>query len=82
MHYIAGIFQKDLFSMPYFRPWLLIAAVLLFFAVEWIGREEKHALAKLAIKWPQALRWSLYIALTAAIFYSARSEQQFIYFQF
>lgn len=62
------------FALPLFT--------VLFFVVEWIGREENHPLAKFAISWPKLLRLFLYYCIVMVIFLFAGKEQQFIYFQF
>jgi alginate O-acetyltransferase complex protein AlgI len=56
--------------------------VVLFFVIEWIGRENRFALENLGNKWHFLLRWFFYLILVYAIFYLAGEEQQFVYFQF
>ncbi len=80
--YIAGLFNKSLFSIPSVKPKFLLILLLLFLLIEWLGRENQYALAKMGIKWPRALRWAFYYSIVFAIFYFAGEEQQFIYFQF
>jgi D-alanyl-lipoteichoic acid acyltransferase DltB (MBOAT superfamily) len=81
--YLRGIFSPSFFSWPEVRPdpevWALIAA---FFVVEWLGRENRHALEKLASGWPRVLRWGIYFAIVFAIFWFGGQQQEFIYFQF
>jgi hypothetical protein len=50
--------------------------------VEWLGREEQYAIAKLGVKWKQPLKYAMYYAIIIAILWFAGKEQQFIYFQF
>jgi alginate O-acetyltransferase complex protein AlgI len=84
--HIAGIFSPDFFSIPHFThgmksiPTLILC--LLFFIVEWFGRESKYALEHLFITKPAIVRWSFYYLLIAVIFFFGGSKQQFIYFQF
>ena len=84
--YISKIFSASLFSIPDFAGMgnLLTTAVLviLFFIIEWKGREHQYAISHLGIKWRRAFRYALYYGLIIAIFYFAGSAQEFIYFQF
>ncbi len=54
--------------------------ILLLIIVEWIQRRKEHGLED--IKWPQPLRWTVYIGLTMLILYHFGDSSQFIYFQF
>lgn len=56
--------------------------ILLFFWIEWLGREQTFALHRFGLKWKRPVRIGFYYALTLAILWYAGSEQQFIYFQF
>lgn len=84
--YISEIFSRSLFSYPEFeeqkKALVVIALVLFFLAVEWIGRENQYAIANLGIKWKKPVRWAMYYFLVAMIFYFAGKQQEFIYFQF
>lgn len=84
--YIAGIFSKSLFTAPYFPGigWAMPIMVLLalFLLVEWLGREQQYAIAKLGLKLPRPIKWATYYGIILAIFYYGGSAQQFIYFQF
>ena len=86
MTIIAEVFSKSLFSIPHMadiglKPNLIILLIV-FLAIEWMGREEQFAIAKFGLKLPKTIRWGFYYAIVYAIFYFAGSEQQFIYFQF
>jgi alginate O-acetyltransferase complex protein AlgI len=50
--------------------------------VEWIGREEQHALASLDIKWKSTYRYLFYYFILFLILFYGGKDQQFIYFQF
>ncbi len=84
--YISRIFSKSLLTIPRFAgidrslPIMLLTCV--FFIVEWIGREEQYAIARVGIKWYKPLRWAMYYMIITAIFHFMGREQQFIYFQF
>jgi len=84
--YTAKIFSPSLFSLPHFKGDEKIAPlailILVFFLIEWIGREEQYAIEKIGLKWHKAVRWALYYTLVMAIFLFAGKEQAFIYFQF
>ena len=82
VQYISQIFSSSLLSFPTVRPKLLFILLIFFLFIEWLGREEEYALAKLGLKTPRIIRWGLYYTIILAIFYYAGSEQQFIYFQF
>ena len=80
--YISGIFSKSLFSLPTIRPANLFLLLFIFMVIEWFGREEQFAIAKLGFKFPKIIRLIIYYAIILAIFYYGNEEQQFIYFQF
>ena len=83
---ISEICSPSLFTIPSFDeiwrsvPILIITAV--FLVIEWIGREQQYAIAKLGFKWHKPVRWAMYYTIILAIIYFAGSKQQFIYFQF
>ncbi|WP_312298600.1 MBOAT family O-acyltransferase [Chryseobacterium sp.] len=80
--YISGIFSKSLFSIPTITPRLLMLLIVIFMVIEWLGREQQYAIAKLGLKWKSPLRYAMYYAIIIAIFWFAGKDQQFIYFQF
>ncbi len=82
IQYISTIASPSLFTIPTFRPFVLFLFLLFFFGMEWIGREQQFALAKIGERWPSWLRWIMYYAFIIAIFAFVGKEQQFIYFQF
>ena len=85
-HIIAEICSPSLITIPYFpgiglaKPVVLIT--ILFFIVEWFGREQQYAIAHLGLKWDRPFRWAIYYAIIIAVFYFTGKQQQFIYFQF
>ncbi len=83
-NYIGEIFSSSLFTIPkgVGMDKSIIVLTLLFFIVEWFGRERQYALSHLGAKWYRPLRWSLYYAIIVAIYMFTGKEQQFIYFQF
>jgi len=80
--YILEIFSLSLFTFPILPNLGLIALLIFFIAVEWIGRQEKYALATYGLNWPKAIRIGFYYVLVLTVLFFAGSEQQFIYFQF
>lgn len=86
INYFSGIFSSSLFSIPYFPngTWSIptIIFIILFMIIEWSGREEQYALARLGMKWPRAARWAFYYGIILLIYFFAGTKQQFIYFQF
>jgi hypothetical protein len=85
-YYVAGIFSPSFFQKPDFLrlfPKGFIFPLLLFFVVEWLGREGKYPLEKLLISNKRLMRWSFYILLILFIGLFKRPDNvEFIYFQF
>ncbi|HEX2934113.1 MAG TPA: MBOAT family O-acyltransferase [Bacteroidales bacterium] len=83
---IAEIFSSSLFTIPYFERMgnALITIILIgvFVLVEWKGREQQYAIAKLGFTWTPALRYAMYYSIVFIIIWFGGREQQFIYFQF
>ena len=82
LNYIGSIFSKSFFAYPSVFPLVPLGLVAVFIVIEWLGREQPYALARVSFALPKPVRWATYYALVLAIFYFAGSEQQFIYFQF
>ncbi|WP_311316231.1 MBOAT family O-acyltransferase [Roseivirga seohaensis] len=61
---------------------ILAAFLLLFFTVEWSGRNGQHALEKLLLKWGIFKRYSFYYFIIFLILFYGGIPQDFIYFQF
>ncbi|RQV95578.1 MAG: MBOAT family protein [Calditrichaeota bacterium] len=84
--YISEILSISLFKIPYFygrsRALTTIILIVLLVLIEWYGRENQYAIARLGIKWKRPLRYLLYYLIIIAIFWFGGKEQQFIYFQF
>lgn len=83
LHFLKKIFSRSLFTNPVDRPpvfmFILIVAFLM---VEWLGREEQYAIAKIGMSWPKPVRWLAWYVIVFYIFYFSGAQQQFIYFQF
>jgi D-alanyl-lipoteichoic acid acyltransferase DltB (MBOAT superfamily) len=88
--YLKNIFAKGLFKMPDTKaflgittnPFFAIFLIAVFMMIEWMGREQQYALAKLGLRWYKPARWAFYYVLIIAVFLFMGKEQQFIYFQF
>jgi alginate O-acetyltransferase complex protein AlgI len=82
MDYVGGIFSSSLFSMPEVKPKAIIILIILFMVIEWLGREQQYAIARLGAAWKRPLRWVAYLVILELIYLFAGSQQQFIYFEF
>lgn len=81
-HFIGEMFTMSVFSKPENIRNVLVWLLVGFIIVEWLGREQKYALARLTVNWPKPLRWIFYYAIIFLIFEFTGANQQFIYFQF
>ncbi|WP_345741873.1 MBOAT family O-acyltransferase [Saccharicrinis aurantiacus] len=86
---ILNIFSKDIFIFnrvdflgSYMHPVKMLALLAVFILMEWIGRNDKYAIERLALNWKRPLRYALYYVILIAIFEFSGKEQEFIYFQF
>jgi len=82
LRYFCNLYQADLFSMPTYRPWILMLTIACFMLFEWIGRQHMHPLASPPLRRSMALRWGIYLLLGLALLITQGKEQTFIYFQF
>jgi alginate O-acetyltransferase complex protein AlgI len=80
--YISGIFSGSLFTVPEQMPKLFLLILVLFFATEWLGREQQYALARVGLNWPKPVRWAFYYSLITGLVYFLGTDRTFIYFQF
>jgi len=85
--YIFTIFSHSLFTVPLLpTTGLSLKLIMLFIGfllvIEWRGRENEYAIAKLGSTWSRPKRWLFYYSLILAIMHWGGAEQQFIYFQF
>ncbi len=86
IHYIQGIFSHSLFTVPNFRGMFKAMTTLficvLFFIIEWKGREDDFAIKNFASKTKSYYRWGFYYILLGVLLYFSGKEQIFIYFNF
>ena len=85
-NYISEIFSMSLFTFPsyynIFSRWDIIF-IAISMIIEWLGRNNQHALEKFGSKWKWYFRWGFYYTVIIVIIFFQRDEiQQFIYFQF
>lgn len=81
--YVSGILTSSLFTMPIIRPTFLLALLLFFLTIEWMGRQQQYAIADLGKNWYRPLRWSFYFLLISTIgMFMPLTKSPFIYFQF
>ena len=85
-NYISGIFSSSLFSLPKFlnmRDALItLLLVIIFFIIEWQGKNDKYAIEKILTKYSRPVRWAMYYTIVFVIFWFSGKPQEFIYFQF
>lgn len=80
--YIERIFTRTLFSKPTVLPMHVILMVTIFFIIEWFGRSQPYAIARLGLRLPYPVRWGIYLLMCIAIVVMAGRETPFIYFNF
>jgi alginate O-acetyltransferase complex protein AlgI len=86
-HIFSHLFSLSIFSNPNLQTYS-IKLVLIFifistmFFIEWRGRNQQFAIARLFADKPKIFRWGFYYLLLIVIFIFASTNQQFIYFQF
>ena len=84
--YLSTIFSKSIFTIPHFSgirtALYTLILIIIFVVIEWIGRNEQYAIAKLGFTWKRPLRYAMYYSIILAIFLFMGEQQQFIYFQF
>lgn len=79
---IADIFTVSFFSKPEIHPKTTVILIVIFLLIEWLGRRNGYAIAKMFQGQPQLIRWTFYYLIVFAILYFSEGERQFIYFQF
>ena len=83
---LSEVFSQSIISVPYFfgrrKAFFILLWCLFCMVVEWIGRENEHALEKFGNNWKSTYRWIFYYGIMYTVWIYGGSEQQFIYFQF
>lgn len=89
--YFKLLFSKTFFKLPNVGelmknieyPLVLIVLTLLFFVIEWFGRNQEFPIQNFGTKYKRTLRWGVYIIIISVVFMFIPSEEStFIYFQF
>lgn len=84
--YLSEVFSASLFTGLAFKGEENLSSmvyVLLFFTlIEWLGRDQEHAIAKLGNNFKRPVRWAIYYVILLLMFYMRGAQQEFIYFQF
>jgi len=84
--FIFKILSPSLFTYPVNvlgdRALSITLLIFIFILIEWMGRDQRYAIARLGLKWKSPLRYALYYAIVFSIFWFGGGAQQFIYFQF
>lgn len=80
--FLKGTFSVSLFSAPEVWPTTILVLVLVFVAVEWLGRNGEYAIERLDNSVNTLVRWSFYILIIVLLFSYTGEQQEFIYFQF
>ena len=79
--YLQNMFTVSLFSKFEVFPSTILALVLFFIIVEWLGRSGEYAIEKVDFM-KKPIRWAFYVLIIVLMFSFTGEEQQFIYFQF
>ncbi len=88
LSYLGGMFSESLFSIPYYLgigyPKFLIPLLIMFLIIEWLGRHNYYAIARLSLlKFKISRYFFYYMLLVLVLWYASGSkDRQFIYFQF
>ena len=82
IQYIFRIFTNPAYVTNFAVSKVLLLLLLFFILIEWFGREEQFALAKIGLNWKKPIRYAFYYSLIIALFWFGGKEQQFIYFEF
>lgn len=82
--YLVIMFKRNLVSMPNIFPKDTIVFIMILLIVEWLQRNQQHALCLDNVKIPRVVRWGIYYSLILIIFLFGdfTSDLEFIYFQF
>jgi D-alanyl-lipoteichoic acid acyltransferase DltB (MBOAT superfamily) len=82
--YISQMFSDSMFTIPHGvgiqKPIILLT--VLFFSIEWLGREQQYAIARIGNRWYKPVRWAMYYVILLITLNYSGSVHQFIYFQF
>ncbi|SHJ10007.1 MBOAT family O-acyltransferase [Flavobacterium terrae] len=81
-NYIYNIFSISFFTIPTILSKRLALLITFLMFIEWVGRDEQYAIAKIGLQWNKIMRWSFYLAIAYTVMLHFGSKEEFIYFQF
>ncbi len=81
-HYIREIFSPSIFSYPQVFPKTPFVLIIIFLAIEWLGRINDYAIKNLLLKNSVYFRWAFYYILLLLVVSYSGKDNVFIYFQF
>jgi alginate O-acetyltransferase complex protein AlgI len=83
---LQKVTSSSLFAIPAFpgdsNLFNLLLVTILFFGIEWYGRNEPCPVDRIQASWPRIFRWGLYYALIILMLFFHPPPQPFVYFQF
>lgn len=82
LSYIGRMFSNVDYTTPLKVRGDIIFLLVGFMVVEWLGRQEQYAIARLGLTWRQPMRYAFYFSIIFSLFWFGGKEQQFIYFEF
>jgi len=82
LSYIGRMFSGVGYTTPLKVRGDIIFLLVAFVVVEWVGRQEQYAIARLGLTWKQPMRYAFYFGIIVSLFWFGGKEQQFIYFDF
>ena len=80
--YLSRVFRRSIISYPETGEKSLIILIVFFALMEWIGREQRYAIAEFGLNWRRPIRWVFYYGLVIIVLFNFGKPQEFIYFQF
>lgn len=83
LDYLKHITFNTFSNHNFLSPKLItVFFIAIFILVEWLQRENQHALEFTNVKFPKILRWGIYYSIIIAIYLFGGVQKSFIYFQF
>jgi D-alanyl-lipoteichoic acid acyltransferase DltB (MBOAT superfamily) len=82
LDFISRTMTMSLFTPPINFPTVMIIPVFIYFFIEWLQRDREHGLDFTGAPKTWFIRWSIYFALLAMMFFYQVKQENFIYFQF
>ena len=86
--YIENLFTHSVLSIPEIegkaKAYTTLLLITFLLIIEWIGRDQQHALEKMRLLKRRTIRWSAYVFIVLLIYFMGNFSEsiEFIYFQF